>query len=87
MASCSKLGIEISHATVAKYMLPATHAIADLAQLPQQRSTRHRRYRDLHVPYATFRLRFVMLILAHDRRKMVRFDVTQHPTAPWLSRQ
>ena len=28
-----------------------------------------------------------MLILAHDRRKIVRFDVTQHPTAGWLSRQ
>jgi transposase InsO family protein len=33
------------------------------------------------------RLLFVMLILAHDRRKIVRFDVTQHPTAGWLSRQ
>jgi hypothetical protein len=30
---------------------------------------------------------FEMLILAHDRRKIVRFDVTQHPTAAWLSRQ
>src|SRR5215469_7268831 len=39
------------------------------------------------VPSATFRLRFVMLILAHERRKMVRFEVTQHPTAAWLSRQ
>ena len=39
------------------------------------------------VPSATFRLLFVMLILAHDRRKIVRFDVTQHPTAGWLSRQ
>jgi hypothetical protein len=28
-----------------------------------------------------------MLIVAHDRRKSVRFDVTQHPTAGWLSRQ
>ena len=28
-----------------------------------------------------------MLILAHDRRKVVRFDVTQHPAAGWLSRQ
>ena len=36
---------------------------------------------------ATFRLLFVTLILAHDRRKIVRFDVTQHPTAEWLSRQ
>jgi Integrase core domain len=28
-----------------------------------------------------------MIILAHDRRKIVRFDVTRHPTAGWLSRQ
>jgi putative transposase len=28
-----------------------------------------------------------MIILAHDRRKLVRFDVTAHPTAGWLSRQ
>jgi putative transposase len=39
------------------------------------------------VPSATFRLLFVKLILAHDRRKIVRFDVTQYPTAGWLSRQ
>jgi hypothetical protein len=39
------------------------------------------------VPSAAFRLLFVMLILVHDRRKIVRFDVTQHPTAGWLSRQ
>jgi len=28
-----------------------------------------------------------MLILADDRGKIVRFDVIQHPTAGWLSRQ
>ena|SRR6266851_5684486 len=28
-----------------------------------------------------------MVILAHDRRSIVRFDITQHPTAGWLSRQ
>jgi transposase InsO family protein len=39
------------------------------------------------VPSATLRILFVMLILTHDRRKIVRFDVTQHPTAGWLSRQ
>jgi hypothetical protein len=31
------------------------------------------------VPSAPFRLLFVMLILARDRRKIVRFDVKQHP--------
>src|ERR1700726_4169485 len=28
-----------------------------------------------------------MIILIHGRRKIVRSDVTQHPTAAWLSRQ
>src|SRR5258707_2193562 len=39
------------------------------------------------VASVSFRLLYVMIILAHDRRKIVRFDVTQHPTAGWLSRQ
>jgi putative transposase len=39
------------------------------------------------VAAASFRLLYVMIILAHDRRKIVRFDVTLHPTAGWLSRQ
>jgi len=33
------------------------------------------------LPFATFRLLFVMLILAQDRRKIVRFGVTQRLTA------
>jgi transposase InsO family protein len=33
------------------------------------------------------RLLYVVIILAHDRREIVRFDVTAHPTAGWLSRQ
>ena len=29
----------------------------------------------------------MMILLAHDRRKIVRTAVTEHPTAAWLSRQ
>ena len=36
---------------------------------------------------ASFQLLYVMIILAHDRRRIVRFDVTKHPTAIWLSQQ
>ena len=39
------------------------------------------------VASASFRLLYVMIILAHDRRKIVRFNVTRYPTAGWLSRQ
>jgi hypothetical protein len=39
------------------------------------------------VASASFRLLFVMIILFHERRKIVRFDVTEHPTAVWLAQQ
>ena len=39
------------------------------------------------VASASFRLLYVMIILTHDRRKIVRFDVTRPPTAGWLARQ
>jgi putative transposase len=39
------------------------------------------------VASASFRLLYVMVILAHDRRTIVSTAVTEHPTAAWLSRQ
>ena len=39
------------------------------------------------VASASFRLFYVMVILRHDRRKIVALAVTEHPTAAWLSRQ
>jgi hypothetical protein len=39
------------------------------------------------VASASFRLLYVMIILAHNRRKIMRAAVTEHPTAGWLSRQ
>src|ERR1700676_901527 len=83
-----KLGVEISQATVAKYMVrrlgkPSPtwrsflcNQVAGIAAI------------DIFVvASASFRLLYVMIILAHDRRKIVRFDVTRNPTAGWLARQ
>jgi hypothetical protein len=39
------------------------------------------------VASASFRLLYVMIILGHARREIVRTAVTEHPTAAWLSRQ
>ena len=83
-----KLGIEVSQATVAKYMV-------------RRRGTPSQNWRSFlrnHaqgiaaidmfvVASASFRLLYVMIILAHDRRKIVSTAVTEHPTAAWLSRQ
>jgi hypothetical protein len=39
------------------------------------------------VPSVSFRLLFVLIILAHDRRRIVHVAVTEHPTAAWTAQQ
>ena len=39
------------------------------------------------MPTATFRVLFVFVILAHERRRIVHFNVTEHPTAQWTAQQ
>jgi hypothetical protein len=39
------------------------------------------------VPTVTFRLLFVLVILAQDRRQIVHGAVTEHPTAAWTAQQ
>ena len=39
------------------------------------------------VPTVTFRLRFVLVVLADDRRRIVHVAVTDHPTAAWTAQQ
>jgi hypothetical protein len=39
------------------------------------------------VPTVTYRPLFVLVILAHDRRRIVHVAVTDHPTAAWTAQQ
>jgi len=39
------------------------------------------------VPTATFRVLFVLVVLAHCRRRVVHFNVAEHPTAAWTAQQ
>ena len=39
------------------------------------------------VPTVAFRLLFVLVVLAHDRRRIVHVAVTGHPTAAWTAQQ
>jgi transposase InsO family protein len=83
-----KLGIRISQASVAKYMV--RH------RKPPSQSWRTFLGNHLHdlvsidfftVPTATFRVLFVFVVLAHDRRRVLHFNVTEHPTAEWTAQQ
>ena len=39
------------------------------------------------VATATFRLLYALIVLRHDRRTIIHFDVTENPTQAWLARQ
>jgi putative transposase len=84
-----KLGIDVSQATVAKYMPrlrrpPSQTWRAFLAN----HIGRQIAAADLFVvPTATCRLLFVLVILAHERRRVVHMAVTAHPTAAWTAQQ
>jgi putative transposase len=39
------------------------------------------------VPTARLRVLFVLVVLAHDRRRVVYFNVTEHPTTEWAAQQ
>ncbi len=39
------------------------------------------------VPTITYRLLFVLVIIAHQRRRIVHVAVTAHPTAQWTAQQ
>src|SRR5256884_5562521 len=82
------LGFEVAQSTVSKYMVRGgappsqswktflrNHALAIAAI-------------DLCVvPTLTFERLFAFLVLGHDRRQLLWFEVTRHPTAEWLARQ
>ena len=83
-----KLGIEIAQTTVAKYM--ARHG--------RRRSQTWKTFLNYHaagigamdfliVPIVGFRLLFVLVILRHERRRLISLSVTDHPSAEWVIRQ
>ena len=39
------------------------------------------------VPTIRFHVLYVFLVLAHDRRRILHFNVTAHPTAAWTAQQ
>src|SRR3954453_1355798 len=39
------------------------------------------------VPTFTMRILFVLIVLEHDRRKVLHFNVTEHPTGAWTAQQ
>jgi putative transposase len=83
-----KLGIDVAERTVSRLM-------PKRRPLPSQtwRTFLDNHVRDLvsldffTVPTARLRVLFVLVVLAHHRRRVVHFNVTEHPTAHWVAQQ
>jgi putative transposase len=82
------LGHTVAESTIAKYMV----------REPKPPSQTWRTFLENHagqiaaidfftVPTVTFRVLYVFLVLRHDRRHVVHFNLTTDPTAQWTARQ
>jgi putative transposase len=83
-----KLGLTVSQATVSKYMLRPRRPPSQAWRAFLKNHARDLIALDFFtVPTATFRVLFVLVVLTHSRRRLVHFNVTEHPTAEWTARQ
>ena len=83
-----KLGITVSQSTVAKSMRRRRRPPSQTWRTFLTNHASQIMAADLFVvPTVTFRLLFVLVILAHERRRIVHVAVTEHPTAAWTAQQ
>jgi len=85
-----KLGLVLSERTVARYLPPTQHR-GDARKQWLAFLHNHREAIvavDLFtVPTATFRVLYCFFVVEHERRKILHFNVTRHPSADWVLQQ
>ena len=83
-----KLGFTVAQSTVAKYMAKHRRPPSQSWKAFLRNHLSATASIDLFVvPTATFKLLYGMVILHHERRRLVSFGVTSNPTAEWMARQ
>jgi len=83
-----KLGIQISEASVAKYMVRHRKPPSQTWRTFLKNHAAQLASVDFFtVPTALFQVLFVFIVMRHDRRRIVHFNVTAHPTAEWTAHQ
>src|SRR4029453_19384707 len=83
-----KLGIEVTQSTVAKYMARGGRGRSQTWKTFLRNHAAGIGAMDfLIVPTVGFRLLFVLVILRHERRRLISLSVTANPTAEWIARR
>jgi transposase InsO family protein len=83
-----KLGIDVGQTTVAKYMIRRRRPPSQGWRTFLLNHANGIASIDLFVvPTISFKLLYGLVILRHERRRMLWLGVTAHPTAEWIARQ
>jgi transposase InsO family protein len=83
-----KLGIQVAESTVAKYMARGGRGRSQTWKTFLRNHVAGTAAMDfLVVPTVGFKLLFVLVILRHQRRRLISLSVTANPTAEWIARQ
>jgi putative transposase len=88
LGELQKLGIAVAKSTVEKYRVRPRRPTS-----PAWRAFLKNHVPEIvaldffTVPTVGFKVLFVLIVLAHHRRKVVHFNVTAHPTAQWTAQQ
>ncbi len=83
-----KLGIDVSQATVSKYMRRSKKPPSQTWRTFLSNHTECLVAIDFFTaPTAGFRVLYVFIVLGHSRRQVVHFNVTEHPTGQWAAPQ
>jgi transposase InsO family protein len=83
-----KLGIDIGESSVSKYMGRCRKAPSQSWRTFLENHVTQMVSIDFFtVPTIRFQVLYVFLVLAHDRRRILHFNVTAHPTAEWTGQQ
>ena len=83
-----KLGIDIGESSVSKYMVRNRKPPSQTWRTFLENHAQQLVSIDFFtVPTIRFQVLYVFLVLAHDRRRILHFNVTAHPTAEWTGQQ
>jgi len=84
------LGFDVSERTISRWMKRARRT----PDLPRRWRAFLRNHRDaiaamdfFTVPTVTLRVLYCFFIIGHDRRRILHFNVTRHPTSAWIVQQ
>ena len=84
----AKLGLKASTATIRKYRPKSRGKPSQSWRTFLQNHASGMAGMDFFVvPTATFRLLYVLVVMTHERRKIVHFNITDSPTASWTAQQ